>query len=57
MGLREEYLQTKELVLSLNFDKLDEYVNYFETNIRGLGGLLTMYDLDGDKRYLEKAVD
>ncbi|XP_027918390.1 mannosyl-oligosaccharide 1,2-alpha-mannosidase MNS1-like isoform X2 [Vigna unguiculata] len=39
---------------SLSFDKSIE-VSVFETTIRVLGGLLSAYDLSGDKVFLEKA--
>jgi len=41
---------------SLEFD-LDMEVKVFELNIRVLGGLVSMYQLSGDPRILDKAVD
>ncbi|TPX34916.1 hypothetical protein SmJEL517_g02602 [Synchytrium microbalum] len=55
MGLETEYQQAKELVLEMNFD-IPTSINLFETVIRVLGGLLSAYDLEGDKRFIEKAV-
>jgi mannosidase alpha-like ER degradation enhancer 2 len=57
MGLDEEAKEDKDLILSqLSFDK-DISVQVFEINIRLLGGLLSAYQLDGDKRFLNLAVD
>jgi hypothetical protein len=41
---------------SLSFD-IDQDVKVFEVNIRVLGGLVSMYQLTGDERILEKARD
>ncbi|KAI8926321.1 glycoside hydrolase [Entophlyctis helioformis] len=55
-GLRAEFADAKRLVLSsLSFD-VDAEVNVFETTIRVLGGLLGAYEVDGDEKILEKAV-
>ena len=57
MGLSKEAKEDKELLLSkLSFDK-DISVQVFEINIRLLGGLLSAYQLDGDKRFLDLAID
>jgi mannosidase alpha-like ER degradation enhancer 2 len=57
MGLTEEANETKELIFkNLSFDK-NFYVQNFEITIRLLGGLITAYQLDGDKRFLELAED
>ena len=57
MGLKDEAKETKELILSkLNFDK-DIFVQNFEITIRLFGGLLTAYEFDGDKRFLQLAED
>jgi len=39
----------------LHFDR-DHYISVFEMTIRVLGGLISSYDLSGDKRLLAKAV-
>ena len=39
----------------LHFDR-DHYISVFEMTIRVLGGLVSSYDLSGDKRLLAKAV-
>ncbi len=57
MGLKEEAAETKQLIFdSLSFNKNIE-VQSFEITIRLLGGLLSSYQLDGDKRFLELAED
>ncbi len=57
MGLKKESAETKQLILdSLSFDKNIE-VQTFEITIRLLGGLLSAYQLDGDRRFLILAED
>lgn len=55
MGLKEEAKTTREYIAThLSFDK-DIYVQNFEITIRLLGGLLTGYEMTGDKRLLKLA--
>ncbi|KAJ9162763.1 hypothetical protein P3X46_022512 [Hevea brasiliensis] len=57
MGLHEEFQRAREWVAnSLDFNKNYE-ASVFETTIRVVGGLLSAYDLSGDKIFLEKARD
>jgi hypothetical protein len=57
MGLKEEADATREYVVAnLSFDH-DIYVKNFEITIRLLGGLLSNYQLTGDKRLLDLADD
>src|SRR5690242_16146500 len=57
MGLKVEAAKTKKYILAnLSFDK-DIEVQNFEITIRLLGGLLTNYQLTGDKRLLNLAED
>jgi len=57
MGFKDEYAKTQRYVLeNLSFDK-DLSVQNFEVTIRLLGGLLTNYQLSGDKRFLQLAED
>ncbi len=57
MDLKEEAATTKQYILeNLSFDK-DFEVQNFEVTIRLLGGLLTNYQLTGDKRFLNLAED
>jgi ER degradation enhancer, mannosidase alpha-like 2 len=57
MGLNDEAKITREYIAThLSFDK-DIYVQNFEITIRLLGGLLTGYEMTGDKRLLRLADD
>src|SRR2546421_111270 len=57
MGLKDEAENTREYISeNLSFDK-DIYVQNFEVTIRLLGGLLSSYQLTGDKRLLHLAED
>lgn len=57
MELYEEAGEAKKLIFKeLTFD-VDMDVQNFEVSIRILGGLLSAYELDGDKRFLELATD
>ncbi len=57
MGLTAEAREDQELIVSrLSFDK-DMEVLHFEICIRLLGGLLSAYELTGDKRLLHLATD
>jgi mannosidase alpha-like ER degradation enhancer 2 len=57
MEMKDEAAATKEYILEhLSFDK-DIEVQNFEITIRLLGGLLTNYQLTGDKRLLNLAED
>ena len=57
LGLREEAAEAKALIFErLRFD-YDMDVQNFEVSIRLLGGLLSAYEIDGDKRFLQLAKD
>ena len=57
MGLKPQADEARRLIdTQLNFDQ-DMYVKDFEITIRLLGGLLSSYELTGDKRLLELADD
>lgn len=57
MGLKDEAAATKKYIVeNLSFNK-DIYVQNFEITIRLLGGLLSSYQLTGDKRLLALAED
>jgi ER degradation enhancer, mannosidase alpha-like 2 len=57
MGLKPQADETRELIATkLSFDQ-DIYVKNFEITIRLLGGLLSSYQLSGDKRLLALAQD
>src|SRR5437588_5188841 len=55
MGFKDEAKSTREFIVkNLSFDR-DTYVQNFEVTIRLLGGLLSAYQLTGDKRLLRLA--
>ena len=57
LGLKDETTATKDYIVhNLSFDK-DISVQNFEVTIRLLGGLLSSYQLTGDKRLLTLAED
>lgn len=57
MGLKKQAAEDRALIdAKLDFNK-DIYVKVFEVNIRLLGGLLSGYELTGDKRLLALADD
>lgn len=57
MGLTPQADEARKLIdTQLNFDQ-DMYVKDFEITIRMIGGLLSSYQLTGDKRLLELADD
>jgi ER degradation enhancer, mannosidase alpha-like 2 len=57
MGLTAEADSTREYIVKhLSFNR-DIYVKAFEINIRLMGGLLSSYQLSGDKRLLDLARD
>jgi mannosidase alpha-like ER degradation enhancer 2 len=57
MGLKDEARTTREYIAThLSFDK-DISVQNFEITIRLLGGLLSAYEMTGDKRLLNLAED
>ena len=57
MGLKKEADEAKKLIFEkLSFDR-DMEVQTFEITIRLLGGLLSAYELDGDRRFLSLAED
>lgn len=57
MGMKEEFNQAKEWVAKdLTFMNAGS-VSVFETTIRELGGLLSAYDLSGEKIFLDKAAE
>jgi hypothetical protein len=57
MGLRDEFWEARDWVRDhLSFEHV-AFVSLFEVTIRELGGLLSAYDLSGDKVFLSKAKD
>jgi hypothetical protein len=56
-GLTDDADLVLEEISDSAFFEKDFNVKVFEVNIRVLGGLVSMYQLSGDERVLEKAVD
>lgn len=57
MHMDQEYLEARDLVLDkLSFD-VPVKINFFETNIRIMGGLLGAFALSGDARYVTKVFE
>ncbi|ORX90009.1 hypothetical protein K493DRAFT_63273 [Basidiobolus meristosporus CBS 931.73] len=54
MGLRSEFDQVMQYVKEVDFSK-SSGVNFFETTIRYLGGLISAYELSGNPILLDKA--
>ena len=58
MGLKDEFWKARDWVRdSLDFNQVKGGVSVFETTIRNLAGLLSAYDLSGDKAFLDKSDD
>jgi Highly conserved protein containing a thioredoxin domain len=57
LDLKEEATDAKKLILTRLDFNVDQEVQVFEITIRLLAGLLTAYQLDGDKQFLVLAVD
>ncbi|KAK2592515.1 hypothetical protein QQS21_009790 [Conoideocrella luteorostrata] len=58
MDLRDEFREAAKAVSGIDWSVTDDgAANLFETTIRHLGGLLSAYDLSGDKALLSKAVE
>ncbi|KAI9490284.1 glycoside hydrolase [Zychaea mexicana] len=57
MGLDNLYLEALQFLNTIDFTRSDQLSKGFETNIRYLGGLLSAYDLRGDRVLINKAVE
>jgi hypothetical protein len=58
MGLKDEFFRARDWIRdNLDFSKVQGSVSTFETTIRSLGGLLSAYDLSGDKVFLQRAAE
>jgi len=56
MGLKDDYKKARDWIeKNLSFDDVNRDISVFETTIRVLGGLLTIFELTNDKMFLEKA--
>ena len=57
LGLTTEAREAKDLILSKLDFNVDNEVQVFEITIRLLAGLITAYEMDGDKKFLSLATD
>jgi len=57
MGLKEEAQEAKQIIFERLSFKGEIEVQSFEITIRFLGGLISAYQLDGDRRFLDLAED
>lgn len=58
MNLKPEFNDATEALLKIDFTTTSQgEINVFETTIRYLGGFISAYDLSGDKRLLDKAIE
>ena len=58
MGLFDEFEQAATAAAAIDWDiSTSRSCSVFETNIRYVGGLLSAYELSGDRRLLEKALE
>ena len=55
MGMKKEFWEARDWVRDNLKQDIDVYRSVFETTIRNLGGLLSAYELSGDKTFLDKA--
>ncbi|KAJ1672465.1 Mannosyl-oligosaccharide 1,2-alpha-mannosidase IB, partial [Spiromyces aspiralis] len=57
MGMMDEFVEAREKVNNIDFRNTATGgpISFFETTIRALGGLISAYDLSGDKIFLEQA--
>ena len=55
LGLQPEAKEAKDIILQKLDFNVNQEVQVFEITIRLLGGLLSAYELDGDKRFLSLA--
>lgn len=58
MDMKEEFWEAAQAAAALDWGYCkDKSVNMFETTIRHLGGLLSAYDLSGERALLKKAIE
>ncbi|KAH8241946.1 hypothetical protein KR038_003159 [Drosophila bunnanda] len=56
MGLEKEYREGRDWIeREFSLDRINAELNVFETNIRFVGGMLTLYAFTGDPLYKERA--
>ncbi|KAF1983774.1 glycoside hydrolase family 47 protein [Aulographum hederae CBS 113979] len=58
LDMKDEFHEAVTAVAGIDFSKSSlESINVFETTIRYLGGFIAAYDLSGDRRLLDKALE
>lgn len=58
MDMKPEFSEAVDAILHIDFTATTmETINLFETTIRYMGGFLSAYDLSGDQRLLDKAME
>ncbi|KAI0513017.1 glycoside hydrolase [Xylaria bambusicola] len=58
MDLKDDFYEAAAAAVTIDYSRTrDTSINYFETTIRHLGGLLSAYDLSRETALLEKAVE
>ncbi|GAB7347705.1 hypothetical protein MBLNU459_g5264t2 [Dothideomycetes sp. NU459] len=58
MDMKTEFHDATEVLLQIDFTTSTQGdINVFETTIRYLGGFVSAYDLSGDRRLLDKAIE
>ncbi|EMC96728.1 glycoside hydrolase family 47 protein [Baudoinia panamericana UAMH 10762] len=58
MGLKSEFEEAVAAAIDIDLAiSTSEVINVFETNIRHLGGFLAAYDVSGEPRTLDKAIE
>jgi hypothetical protein len=57
LGMKKEAAEAKKLILTQPDFDIDNEVQVFEITIRILGGLISAYELDGNKKFLDLAID
>ena len=57
LGMKKEADEAKKIILSQPGFDVDNEVQVFEVTIRILGGLIAAYEMDGNKRFLQLAID
>ncbi|KAI1847361.1 hypothetical protein JX266_006586 [Neoarthrinium moseri] len=57
MGLKEEFYLAVAAAVTIEWETKETAINFFETTIRHLGGLLSAYDLSKEPALLKKAIE
>lgn len=56
MGFKDEFQRARDYIAKMSFP-VGARISVFETTIRTVGGLISAYELSGDKIFLDKAVE